>query len=523
MTELSSLVDGLRRSCGQHADLTALRDAVTGVTMSYSRLAELSDRLCDRLRHMGVQQGDRVGLHVPKSIDAIIAIIGVLKTGAAYVPVDPEAPARRCAYILNDCAVRIVIADARLAPALADALAGYGPTPPMLVLDPEATPCPIEHVLDEAQQSDPAPAAAVAEAVPDDLAYILYTSGSTGMPKGVRLTHRAALTFVGWCAAEFNPVSDDVYSSHAPLHFDLSIHDVFVPLLHGARLVLISEELGREPARLAEAIASERITVWYSTPSILNLLALYGRLDRIDASALRLVLFAGEVFPIPQLRRLMELWPHPRYYNLYGPTETNVCTYYRLPQTVNADVIEPFPIGYMCPPLRGRVVDESGANVARGEEGELIVAGPGVMDGYWNLPDLTERVFLIDEHGEQWYRTGDIVREGDIGCYQFHGRRDRMVKRRGYRVELGEIEAGLAGHPNVREVAVVAVADADHGVRIRAYLCAGSGERPGIIALKKFSVERLPRYMVPDTFEFVEALPRTSTDKIDYRSLLARG
>jgi amino acid adenylation domain-containing protein len=522
MTTHRNLVGKLGAAAARHGAAAAVTDGGTGTTISYRQLAVLSDRVRDRLLHTGVLPGDRVGLFLPKSIDAIVALLGVMKAGAAYVPVDPEAPARRGAFILSDCAVHTVIADTRLTAALAPAMAELDATPQIMEVNYESGPVPIEAALDAAQQRDPATAARDAEPRPDDLAYILYTSGSTGQPKGVRLTHRAALTFVGWCEAEFTPRADDVYSSHAPLHFDLSIHDVFVSLANGARLVLIGEELGRDPVRLAALIADERISVWYSTPSILNLLAQYGRLDRVDASALRLVLFAGEVFPIPQLRRVKELWPHPRFYNLYGPTETNVCTYFEVPRTLDPDTVEPFPIGRMCPPLRGRVIDESGADAAAGEEGELVVAGPGLMDGYWNLPELTARAFLTDEHGERWYRTGDIVREDDDGLYRFHGRRDRMVKRRGFRVELGEIEAGLAGYPGVQEVAVVAIADTDHGLRIRAYLRLAGETRPSIIALKNYCVERLPRYMVPDTFEFVGSLPRTSTDKIDYRSLLAR-
>jgi len=523
MTRALGLVESLTQSCRRHAERVAVRDPETHTTITYGELAETSDRLRDRLVHVGVRPGDRVGLHLRKSVDSIIAILGVLKTGAAYVPVDPEAPASRAAFILDDCSVRVVITDADLAPGLDGALAEFGVAPAILRLPDADTSTRIRAALVAAQEADAAPVTADASPDVDDLAYILYTSGSTGRPKGVRLTHRAAASFIGWCRDEFSPSRDDVFSSHAPLHFDLSIHDVFVPLVGGARLVVIGEDLGRDPLRLAEAIAAESISVWYSTPSILNLLALYGRLDRHDHSALRLVLFAGEVFPIPQLRRLKEHWPHPRYYNLYGPTETNVCTYFEIPETIPADRTEPFPIGRMCPPLRGRVVDGEGGPVERGREGELLVSGPGVMDGYWNLPEQDARAFSRDAEGERWYRTGDLVVEDEQSNYVFHGRRDRMVKRHGYRIELGEIEAGLASHPAVREVAVVAVAGPDHGVRIKACLAVEGDSRPSIIALKQFSVERLPRYMVPDTFEFLEALPRTSTDKIDYQSLVADG
>jgi acyl-coenzyme A synthetase/AMP-(fatty) acid ligase len=173
--------------------------------------------------------------------------------------------------------------------------------------------------------------------------------------------------------------------------------------------------------------------------------------------------------------------------------------------------------------VRCRVVDGDGATVPPGTEGELVVTGDGVMRGYWNLPEQNARAFVTDAMGAHWYRTGDLVVETADGIYVFHGRRDRMVKRRGYRIELAEIEAGLATHPVAREVAVVAVADAAAGVQIKAYLGVPGEQRPSLVELKQFCSERLPPYMVPDAFSVLEALPRTSTDKIDYQALLARG
>jgi amino acid adenylation domain-containing protein len=355
----------------------------------------------------------------------------------------------------------------------------------------------------------------------DGIAYMLYTSGSTGRPKGVTISHRASTAFVDWCSDTFGPRADDVFSSHAPLHFDLSVHDVYVSLKHGATLVLVSEALGKDPLKLAPFIAERGITVWYSTPSILSLLAQHGKLERHDYAKLRIVHFAGEVFPIPQFRAVYALLPHPRYFNLYGPTETNVCTWYEVTR-LEDDRTEPFPIGPVCAHYRGRVVDPLGRDVPFGQEGELVIAGPGVMSGYWSLPEQNAAAFLEDGRGERWYRTGDLVVETAEQGYIFHGRRDRMVKRRGYRVELGEIEAGLATHAQVREVAVVAGAAADGGVRIKAFVSFKEGARPTMIAMKQFCMTALPKYMVPDVFGFLDALPRTSTDKIDYQTLKAQ-
>ena len=489
--------------------------------LTYDEVDRLSDRVRDRLRACGVNPGDRVGLYIRKSVDSIAILFGALKAGAAYVPVDPDAPAERCAYILDNCAVRVIITESRLERALTTELNRLGSKPVIIALEEtadRATP-PLQVALDRCDAITPATSRSSHSSTSADLAYILYTSGSTGRPKGVMLTHGNALSFVDWCSETFEPVTSDVFSSHAPLHFDLSILDVYVPIKHGARIVLIGEELGKDPLALAPLIVEQGITMWYSTPSILSLMANYGKLERFRFDGLRVVNFAGEVFPIPQLKAIKAWWTAPRFFNLYGPTETNVCTYQEIPREIPETQTEAFPIGRICQPNRGRVVDLDGRDVAKGEIGELVVNGPNVMVGYWNLPENNARAFLMDDSGERWYHTGDLVVETDDGVYIYRGRRDRMVKRRGYRVELGEIEAALARHPAIRESAVVAVEDGSAGIRVRAYFSARNGDRPSIIALKQFCSEHLPRYMIPDTFGLLESLPRTSTDKIDYQRL----
>lgn len=521
MNGAANLAQYLDESARRNPD----REAVAvpgGAALSYSELARLSDRFRDRLCHLGLRPGDRVGLRLHKGIDSLAAIFGILKAGAAYVPVDAESPAARGAYILDNCQVKVLLTEERLAPAIGEELDRLGAAPVVLAL-PDAGQGPaLPRLLDELQGRDPAAPVATADVGLGDIAYILYTSGSTGNPKGVVLSHGNARSFVDWCSDTFRPTGDDTFSSHAPFHFDLSILDIYVAIKHGARLVLIGEELGKDPFRLAEAIAAERITIWYSTPSILSLLANFGKLERYDHGSLRMVFFAGEVFPLPQFALLKKKWPHPRYFNLYGPTETNVCTWYEVPSDDSWTTMSTFPIGRICLPNRGRAVDEEGQDVPRGEEGELVVAGPNVMQGYWNLPDRNARAFITDDGGVPWYRTGDIVREMPSGEYVYLSRRDRMVKRRGYRIELGEIETGLMRHPDIREAAVVAEPDADSGVRIAAFVSCVEGKRLGVIALKSAAAANLPPYMIPDLFSVLDALPRTSTDKIDYQSLKAR-
>jgi amino acid adenylation domain-containing protein len=514
----------LERQVEAKGDRTALIEPGGSGCVDYATLGHVSDRLRDRLVTMGVGRGDRVGIYLRKSADSVISIFGILKSGAAYVPVDATAPASRNAYIHNDCGVKAVIVEQSFQTNYRQELQKLAESvPPLIVLDTVGGGKHIEVALDRLDAESPAAAAVTVDSAPDDLAYILYTSGSTGKPKGVMLSHRNAVSFVDWCSEVFQPRADDVFSSHAPFHFDLSILDLYVSLKHGATLVLIGESVSKEPLALSRIISEHRITVWYSAPSILSLIAQFGKIAEHDYSRLRTVLFAGEVFPIVHLRSFKKQVPHPRYFNLYGPTETNVCTYYEIPAAIADDRVDPYPIGKVCENLEAKVVDGEGRVVTPGAEGELCIAGPNVMQGYWNLPEQTANGFLANGDSKRWYKTGDIVVEESDGIYRYVGRRDRMVKRRGYRVELGEIEASLYRHAAIREAAVVALADDAAGVRIKAHLSTRDAKRLSLIELKTFCSQHLPLYMIPDTFAFHETLPKTSTDKIDYQTLKRLG
>jgi amino acid adenylation domain-containing protein len=525
---LSLLLD---EAAARRPDHPAVEDE-RGRQLSHAALRQRADRLATRLTRWGAGRGDRVGLWLPKSLEAVTAVHGILRTGASYVPVDPTGPAARAANILEASGVKAAVVDAKLAPALRRAWTGQGPLPRLIVVEagspsesdreadaenPSATP-PCDASWSEVMADDaPSPLPPPRDA--DDLAYILFTSGSTGQPKGVMLSHRNAFTFLDWCRDSLAAWrDDDRFASHAPLHFDLSVFDLFASCRNAATLVLIGEGLAKDPARLGDFLTERRISVWYSAPSILALLTEHGRLDRDDFRAPRLVLFAGEVFPVASLRRLRDLWPEATMWNLYGPTETNVCTGLSIPATIPADRMEPYPIGPVCRPFRARVVDESGRDVPPGTLGELVIAGPGVMRGYFGQPDLTAGAFLVDGDGVPWYRTGDLVRDDGNACYVFHGRRDRMVKKRGYRIELGEIESALYRHDGVDRAGVVAQAD-EVGISISAFVALKPNHKKSIIAMKRHCTHFLPHYMVPDSITFLDDLPATSTDKVDYQRL----
>ncbi len=496
---MSRLEDLLRRAAETAPNRPAVVEPGAG-ELSYAQLLSGARRYTADLEAAGVQPGDRVGLAAPKSLAAIEAIYGILLAGATYVPVDPRSPLERNATIFNDCGVRAVLASRDLADAIAASLPGsFVPSLAHGSLD----------LLTTEEFRAPGD---------EQTAYILYTSGSTGLPKGVPLSHAAALSFVGWCSHTFDVGPSDRFSSHAPLHFDLSILDLYLCAASAGTLVLVDLELGRQPRRLAPLIAEQRITVWYSTPSILSILVQAGQLERHDASSLRYVLFAGEVFPLSQLRALTEAWPHPRYFNLYGPTETNVCTFHEAQIPIDPERTGSLPIGKPCSHVETRVFDREGRQVPAGQEGELCVRGAPVMNGYWN-PLHDAEVYWPGGPGEaRWYRTGDRVRESPDG-YLFAGRWDRMVKRRGFRVELGEVEARLSRHPGLSEVAALAHEIPGGGLEVVAHLCWREGQRPSLLEFRRFCSEQLPSSMIPDRFVHAAQLPRTSTDKIDYRAL----
>jgi clorobiocin biosynthesis protein CloN4 len=429
------------------------------------------------MREAGVTRGDRVVIRADKSPDAVVAMQAVLRLGAAYVPVDPASPAARTEALVRDCGARLVCAAGPPWP---------GDVPGLDIGEPlPGVGEPVNEPVD-----------------PDDLAFILYTSGSTGVPKGVCISHRNARAFVDWAAAELGAGPADRFANHAGLTFDLSVLDIYAAFARGAMVHLIPAELAYAPRRLVELLHEQRISVWYSVPSALTLMIREGGLlDRPAPAALRAVLFAGEPFPVAQVRRLAA-WTGARLLNLYGPTETNVCTWH---EVVPADLQRnrPVPIGRAASGDSVWVTRRGGGRAAVGEEGELWVSGPTVMLGYWGR-----------EPQRGPYPTGDIVRVLPGGAFDYIGRRDLMVKVRGYRVELGDVESALAAHPDVEEVAVVA-AGAGMDVRLEAFVVPAPERTPGVLALKRYSAERLPSYMIADRIHLVAGLPRTSNGKVD--------
>lgn len=509
-----------------------LRDAATtrpdGVavadgdrSISYGELDRWASQVAHTLADAGVRRGDRVALYADKSLEAVAGLYGILKAGAAYVPLNPQAPVGRLAGIMGDAGAAALVST-HAKGGWADLLSGGSAPRAIVALDEPTGEYPgmpgvailgADAVAAAATTEPPSPVIGM------DLAYLLYTSGSTGIPKGVMLTHDNALAFVSWAVRTFGIRSDDRLSSHAPFHFDLSVFDLYASSMAAATLVLVPPDLSGFPIEITRFVARHELTTWYSVPSILTMLALRGGLAEHPLPSLRTVIFAGEVFPTGYLRQLMDLLPSASFANLYGPTETNVCTWYPVPRDLSGD--DPIPIGRAISGDEVFAVTDDGRLAEPGETGELMVRGATVMQGYWGDHERTMRTLVPHpfrpELRDPVYRTGDLVRLEPNGDYAFIGRRDSQIKSRGYRIELGDVETAIFSHPGVVECAVVAIPDDLVTNRLVGFVALRDGVT--VADVLRHCRTRLPRYMVPETLEIHDELPKTSTGKVDRRTL----
>jgi amino acid adenylation domain-containing protein len=497
------------------------------VRMTYGELEAESSRLARMLEDSGCAPGDRVALCTPKTPAAVVGMLAALKAGCAYVPIDIATPAPRVALVLRSAEPRLVLA-APEATRLLDDLVSEGDLGADLRVG-----CLAEDALagERVRSAFSAGDWATFSAEPlrppvreDGIAHLLFTSGSTGIPKGVVITHRNALAFVAWAIGYFGTKPTDLVSGHPPLHFDLSTFDIYGTFAAGAQLHLVPAEASLNPRGLAAFIRDSALTQWFSVPSVLTFMAKFDAVAKDDFPALERLLWCGEVLPTPVLVHWMKRLPHVRFTNLYGPTEATIASsYYTVPERP-ADETQQIPIGTPCDGEELMVLDEDLRAVPPGEIGDLYIAGVGLSPGYWRDEEKTREVFLPDPRGSgRIYRTGDLARVGDDGLFYFLGRADSQIKSRGYRIELGEIETALNAVEGVRECAVVGVdTEGFEGTAICAAYSAVEGAELEPARLRAQLGKVLPSYMLPSKWMTLETLPKNVNGKIDRKELRGR-
>jgi len=464
---------------------------------------------------------------MPKSPSAIVAILAILKADCIYVPLDVGSPVPRLAHMVAAAEPRCILA-ARPAASLLDALWADESPRSIAIGWMDSEKARGKHFTTTFSQNDCAAcAAAPFDYVngPHDTAYILFTSGSTGIPKGVPITHSNVAHFVGWATRYFGTSPSDRISGHPPLHFDLSVFDIFGTFAAGAQLHLVPPDLSLLPSRLAHFIAAAELTQWFSVPSLLTYMAKFDVISPNAFPALKRLLWCGEVLPTPVLIYWMKRLPSVSFTNLYGPTEATIASSYYTVPTCPDDPAAPIPIGTACDGEELLVLDERLHPVKPGERGDLYIRGVGLSPGYWRDPEKTRTAFLPHPNNgdpsARVYKTGDLGKLGDDGLVYFLGRADSQVKSRGYRIELGEIETHLNALPHLKESAVIAIhTDGFEGATIYcAYVPApGADVTPAV--LRKELARDLPSYMLPSGWRAFEALPKNANGKIDRHQLM---
>ncbi len=447
--------------------------------LSYGELARQAKQIAAGLLQRNTT-GCCLAIAQERGIDAVITVFGILATGASYLPLDSRNPANRLQQIVADARPKYII--------------GTGPCPDWL-----ETP---EKWLDVQQLKNGPSAERLPEIDPEAIAAILYTSGSSGVPKGVALSHRAMCNFSRWAAQTFTVGAGDRIASLSPLHFDLSVFDLFSSLSQGASVHFIPDRLTMAPSRLTAWLSEKVISIWYTVPSLLSFIALKGALQTTPLANLEKILFAGEVFPTAHLIKLAGQLPHVQFYNLYGPTETNVCCWWPVDRSRLQDNVA-IPIGLPACGAELKIQEQTG---------ELLVKGANNFSGYWQQGRLQ-----APQSANAWYRTGDRVSLDQHGEYCYHGRLDRMLKCSGYRVEPAEIEAVIEQCPEVERCAVTGISDTASGQRPAAAVVLKEGA--GLVDISTTLRKKLPAYMYPCRFLTMKKLPLLSNGKIDYQTL----
>ncbi|MEU7763491.1 amino acid adenylation domain-containing protein, partial [Micromonospora aurantiaca (nom. illeg.)] len=477
--------------------------------LSYGEVNARANRLAWLLRDVGVGPEDLVGVYLERGPELVPALLGVVKSGAGYLPLDPANPVERLGFVVGDAGVRVVVTSAGLAAGLAGVFDGR-----LIVLDELGV---------EGRVDDPPRVA-----TPDSVLYTIYTSGSTGRPKGCVVTHANVVRLMRVCAGELGIDASGVWSMAHSFAFDFSVFEMWGALAFGGRVVVVPRSVARSPEDFLQLLVDERVTFLSQTPTAFRALvsAAAGGDERVDRLALRSVVFGGEKLEIAELRPWVDRVALDRValVNMYGITETTVHVTVR--GLTMGDLAAPgvSPAGVALPDLAVYLLDPCGEPVPVGVPGEIYVAGPGVARGYLGRAALTAQRFVPDPFGAagtRMYRSGDLARWTVHGTLEFLGRADDQVKVRGFRIELGEISAALSACAGVRDAVAVLREDTPGDKRIVGYLVPMAGHRPDSRVVRDQLARTLPDYMVPAALVEIDAIPVTANGKLDKRALPA--
>lgn len=495
--------------------------------LTYGELEEHSTRLAKLLKVAGCERGDRVCLLLPKSPSAIVGILGILKADCIYVPIDITSPASRVARMIGSCEPHCLLAAHASATLMEKLITEHGlaNSIPVGWMDVETADINYLNIAFSPRDLDLCPSTPIeSENTSQDAAYILFTSGSTGQPKGVVITHANVMHFVQWARTYFQMGPTDRISGHPPLHFDLSVFDIFGSFAAGAALHLIPDDLKLAAGKLAEFIRASELTQWFSVPSALTYMAMFDAVQYDDFPSLKRLLWCGDVLPTPVLRYFMTRLPKVTFTNLYGPTEATIASSYYTVPTCPADDKTAIPIGVACDGEELLVLDEHFKPVSVGDVGDLYISGAGLSPGYWRDEEKTRAVFLPNPQSrtpcERIYKTGDLARIGDDGLLYFVGRADSQIKSRGYRIELGEIELALRALDCLHDCAVVAIPSSGfEGTAIGCAYVPAPGFEGKPVILRRELAKLLPSYMLPSHWLALDQLPTNANGKIDRATL----